>query len=183
MNQVPRSRLVVRCGPWPGDLPVLAAGPKVGGQRGAGWSSSVARWAHNPEVAGSNPAPATSGNVPGRVLPGTFFMPDVPELYQATRVSGGDGRAGGPSSSAAHRSHSPFSGAVPKVRMRSTVDRAPACAVLPAPRGAYEGRLRLALEVAIVAGPRGDVRLSKPVLGRTALTARHENRECAGSSA
>jgi hypothetical protein len=25
----------------------------------AGWSSSVARWAHNPEVAGSNPAPAT----------------------------------------------------------------------------------------------------------------------------
>ena len=26
----------------------------------AGWSSSVARWAHNPEVAGSNPAPATN---------------------------------------------------------------------------------------------------------------------------
>jgi hypothetical protein len=25
----------------------------------AGWSSLVARWAHNPEVAGSNPAPAT----------------------------------------------------------------------------------------------------------------------------
>ncbi len=25
----------------------------------AGWSSSVARWAHNPKVAGSNPAPAT----------------------------------------------------------------------------------------------------------------------------
>jgi hypothetical protein len=25
----------------------------------AGWSSSVARWAHNPEVAGSNPVPAT----------------------------------------------------------------------------------------------------------------------------
>jgi hypothetical protein len=48
---------------------------------------------------------------------------------------------------------------------------------------AYEGRLRLALEVVIVAGPRGDVRLSKPVLGRTAPTARHENRECAGSTA
>ncbi len=39
---------------------------------GAGWSSSVARWAHNPEVAGSNPVPATtkrrvlgkSGNAP-----------------------------------------------------------------------------------------------------------------------
>jgi hypothetical protein len=28
----------------------------------AGWSSSVARWAHNPEVAGSNPVPATREN-------------------------------------------------------------------------------------------------------------------------
>ena len=27
----------------------------------AGWSSSVARWAHNPEVVGSNPTPATIG--------------------------------------------------------------------------------------------------------------------------
>ena len=27
--------------------------------RDAGWSSPVARWAHNPKVAGSNPAPAT----------------------------------------------------------------------------------------------------------------------------
>ena len=27
----------------------------------AGWSSSVARWAHNPKVVGSNPAPATNG--------------------------------------------------------------------------------------------------------------------------
>ena len=26
----------------------------------AGWSSPVARWAHNPKVVGSNPAPATS---------------------------------------------------------------------------------------------------------------------------
>ena len=25
----------------------------------AGWSSSVARWAHNPKVVGSNPTPAT----------------------------------------------------------------------------------------------------------------------------
>ena len=30
----------------------------------AGWSSSVARWAHNPEVAGSNPVPATRRKVP-----------------------------------------------------------------------------------------------------------------------
>ena len=28
-------------------------------QKDAGWSSLVARWAHNPKVAGSNPAPAT----------------------------------------------------------------------------------------------------------------------------
>ena len=26
----------------------------------AGWSSQVARWAHNPKVGGSNPPPATS---------------------------------------------------------------------------------------------------------------------------
>src|SRR5712691_11171931 len=34
----------------------------------AGWSSPVARWAHNPKVAGSNPAPAT--NLPPTVLHG-----------------------------------------------------------------------------------------------------------------
>ena len=27
----------------------------------AGWSSLVARWAHNPKVGGSNPPPATNG--------------------------------------------------------------------------------------------------------------------------
>ena len=110
-------------------------------------------------------------------------MPDVPELYQATRVSGGDGRAGGPSSSAAHRSHSPFSGGVPKY-VRGPLLIAPRLALCSRHGvAAHEGRLRLALEVAIVAGPRGDVRLSKPVLGRTAPTARHEKRECAGSTA
>src|SRR5205085_9825142 len=31
-----------------------------GSNFGAGWSSPVARWAHNPKVAGSNPAPATN---------------------------------------------------------------------------------------------------------------------------
>ena len=30
----------------------------------AGWSSPVARWAHNPKVVGSNPAPATIFAVP-----------------------------------------------------------------------------------------------------------------------
>jgi hypothetical protein len=28
----------------------------------AGWSSPVARWAHNPKVLGSNPSPATNKN-------------------------------------------------------------------------------------------------------------------------
>ena len=31
--------------------------------RTAGWSSLVARWAHNPKVGGSNPPPATILNV------------------------------------------------------------------------------------------------------------------------
>jgi hypothetical protein len=30
----------------------------------AGWSSLVARWAHNPKVGGSNPPPATKANIP-----------------------------------------------------------------------------------------------------------------------
>lgn len=42
----------------------------------AGWSSSVARWAHNPEVAGSNPVPATSGNDPRGATSGVIFMHD-----------------------------------------------------------------------------------------------------------
>ena len=41
----------------------------------AGWSSSVARWAHNPEVAGSNPVPATRQNGPRRRLRGPFSCP------------------------------------------------------------------------------------------------------------
>jgi hypothetical protein len=40
----------------------------------AGWSSSVARWAHNPEVVGSNPTPATSRNGPREILPGAVRM-------------------------------------------------------------------------------------------------------------
>src|SRR5579859_2435958 len=35
------------------------------GSPDAGWSSSVARWAHNPEVEGSNPSPATKMQVRG----------------------------------------------------------------------------------------------------------------------
>ena len=33
---------------------------KVGKVNIAGWSSPVARWAHNPKVGGSNPPPATT---------------------------------------------------------------------------------------------------------------------------
>src|SRR3979411_2512794 len=41
----------------------------------AGWSSPVARWAHNPKAAGSNPAPATKtiSKRPGRVT-GLFYF-------------------------------------------------------------------------------------------------------------
>src|SRR5277367_6702433 len=31
--------------------------------QGAGWSSPVARWAHNPKVPGSNPGPATNSTL------------------------------------------------------------------------------------------------------------------------
>ena len=34
----------------------------------AGWSSLVARWAHNPKVGGSNPPPATNGIIGLRAL-------------------------------------------------------------------------------------------------------------------
>ena len=34
--------------------------PWTGYIRNAGWSSPVARWAHNPKVVGSNPTPATN---------------------------------------------------------------------------------------------------------------------------
>src|SRR5687768_7552645 len=42
---------------------------------GAGWSSPVARQAHNLKVAGSNPAPATNKKAP--LLRGFFVAPDT----------------------------------------------------------------------------------------------------------
>ena len=39
----------------------------------AGWSSSVARWAHNPEVVGSNPTPATKNSQVRTWLPETVI--------------------------------------------------------------------------------------------------------------
>ena len=41
----------------------------------AGWSSMVARRAHNPKVVGSNPAPATNNKTPP--LKVVFFMPAI----------------------------------------------------------------------------------------------------------
>jgi hypothetical protein len=38
----------------------------------AGWSSLVARWAHNPKVGGSNPPPATTYE-----FLGTYWLPFV----------------------------------------------------------------------------------------------------------
>ena len=43
----------------------------------AGWSSLVARWAHNPKVEGSNPSPAT--NIWG------FTVPTVNPLFVIRR--------------------------------------------------------------------------------------------------
>ena len=44
-------------------------------QKDAGWSSLVARWAHNPKVAGSNPAPATNTINDLRRLVATRYPP------------------------------------------------------------------------------------------------------------
>ncbi len=41
---------------------------RIESTNGAGWSSLEARWAHNPEVVGSNPAPATSFDISHQVL-------------------------------------------------------------------------------------------------------------------
>src|SRR5712692_1273727 len=41
----------------------------------AGWSSPVARWAHNPKVAGSNPAPATNASPRDLERSGGFVLP------------------------------------------------------------------------------------------------------------
>ena len=43
-------------------------------QADAGWSSSVARWAHNPEVTGSNPVPATAGEAVTIIRGGLSFI-------------------------------------------------------------------------------------------------------------
>ena len=59
----------------------------LGAHRNAGWSSSVARWAHNPEVAGSNPVPATTGNVLPKFASGGRFL--IGEAMSAARDHSG----------------------------------------------------------------------------------------------
>ena len=46
----------------------------------AGWSSSVARRAHNPKVAGSNPAPATNEKARKHMFPGLRRFRRVAEI-------------------------------------------------------------------------------------------------------
>jgi hypothetical protein len=45
----------------------------------AGWSSLVARWAHNPKVGGSNPSPATKKTVTQIVI--TVFFISITYKY------------------------------------------------------------------------------------------------------
>jgi hypothetical protein len=61
----------------------------------AGWSSLVARWAHNPKVDGSNPSPATNAiircnnhkslQIGGLQGPLKFFAPSITEHSRALR--------------------------------------------------------------------------------------------------
>ena len=55
-------------GPPQGGTLCSAKGPACRGSFDAGWSSLVARRAHNPKVVGSNPAPATNNTSPAPIL-------------------------------------------------------------------------------------------------------------------
>ena len=61
----------------------------------AGWSSSVARWAHNPEVVGSNPTPATRSKRPSGDHPGGRFAPVVTRSVTSVPISQPPGRRRG----------------------------------------------------------------------------------------
>ena len=61
------------------------------GKFDAGWSSLVARRAHNPKVAGSNPAPATNLKKDSGLIPSPFLFaqknepaPDSPPDWDAS---------------------------------------------------------------------------------------------------
>ncbi len=52
----------------------------------AGWSSLVARWAHNPKVVGSNPTPATNFQPKTQSYKGFLIFPTVFRLYDCGPV-------------------------------------------------------------------------------------------------
>ena len=79
---------------------------------GAGWSSLVARRAHNPKVVGSNPAPAT--NSKGHSLSGLFYCLRESFNYLIKKQKSIDSKAresriagAGWSSLVARRAHNP----------------------------------------------------------------------------
>src|SRR6185436_9565396 len=59
-------------------------------QHDAGWSSPVARWAHNPKVGGSNPPPATNFTDRIRARPlslrGGKHRPQIPDNFQQHNI-------------------------------------------------------------------------------------------------
>ena len=73
--------------PWQRDMLVAKS-------NAAGWSSPVAREAHNLEVVGSNPAPATSAGS-SRPGPSSWIAPSIPRKF--LRILGhGPGRRSPP---------------------------------------------------------------------------------------
>ena len=64
---------------------------RVRASSGAGWSSPAARRAHNPKVAGSNPAPATKDSEENPSPAGIFFVCDLyREGFEAATGKAGD---------------------------------------------------------------------------------------------
>ena len=63
-----------------GTRPIVAFVVWYPGRSDAGWSSQVARRAHNPEVAGSNPAPALKKALLSRAF--CFLRDGPPDLTQ-----------------------------------------------------------------------------------------------------
>ena len=57
----------------------------------AGWSSPVARWAHNPKVAGSNPAPATNEcDNAGDGISGVLYFSSAQSILEAIQCIKGN---------------------------------------------------------------------------------------------
>ena len=81
-----RSAIEIRGSRWPGPAPAIPAGRFfVSGAAmlreqhriDAGWSSPVARQAHNLKVVGSNPTPATNNITHPQLPHGSFFIAQI----------------------------------------------------------------------------------------------------------